>query len=152
MSNMPFGFGVGGDPNQPFDMASLGEALQQFGQMLSQAPTNSGPVAWNVVQDVARKALQTTGDPVVADAELRSVIASIELANHWLDEACTFPEVTVAPQAWSRAQWLEATLPVWTRIVEPVAKQMQGAMPLDQLPMEVPEEMKTMLAPMMGMM
>lgn len=152
MSNQPFGFGVGGDPNQPFDMASLGEALQQFGQMLSQAPTNSGPVAWNVVQDVARKALQTTGDPVVADAELRTVVASIELANHWLDEACTFPEITVAPQAWSRAQWLEATLPVWMRIVEPIAKQMQGAMPLDQLPMEVPEEMKAMLAPMMGMM
>jgi len=152
MSNQPFGFGIGGDPQQPFDMASLGEALQQFGQMLSQAPTNSGPVAWNVVQDVARKALQTTGDPVVADAELRSVVTAIELANHWLDEACSFPEVTVAPQAWSRAQWLEATLPVWTRIVEPVAKQMQGAMPLDSLPMDVPEEMKAMLAPMMGMM
>jgi len=145
-SNMPFGFGMN-DPEQPFDMAALGEALQQFGQMLSQAPTDSGPVAWNVVQDVARKALQSTGDPVVADAELRAVIAAVEIAHHWLDDACTFPEITVAAQAWSRAQWLEATLPVWTRIVEPVAKQMQSA-----IPMEVPEEMQAMIAPMMGMM
>lgn len=145
-SNMPFGFGMN-DPERPFDMAALGEALQQFGQMLSQAPTDSGPVAWNVVQDVARKALQSTGDPVVADAELRGVIAAVEIANHWLDDACTFPEITVASQAWSRAQWLEATLPVWTRIVEPVAQQMQGA-----IPMEVPEEMQAMIAPMMGMM
>ena len=145
-SNMPFGFGMN-DPELPFDMAALGEALQQFGQMLSQAPTDSGPVAWNVVQDVARKALQSTGDPVVADAELRGVIAAVEIANHWLDDACTFPEITVASQAWSRAQWLEATLPVWTRIVEPVAKQMQSA-----IPMEVPEEMQAMIAPMMGMM
>jgi putative hydrolase len=145
-SNMPFGFGMN-DPEQPFDMAALGEALQQFGQMLSQAPADSGPVAWNVVQDVGRKALQSTGDPVVADAELRAVIAAVEIANHWLDDACTFPEITVAAQAWSRAQWLEATLPVWTRIVEPVAQQMQGA-----IPMEVPEEMQAMIAPMMGMM
>lgn len=143
---MPFGFGMN-DPEQPFDMAALGEALQQFGQMLSQAPTDSGPVAWNVVQDVARKALQSTGDPVVADAELRAVVAAVEIANHWLDDACTFPEITVTAQAWSRAQWLEATLPVWTRIVEPVAKQMQSA-----IPMEVPEEMQSMIAPMMGMM
>lgn len=145
-SNMPFGFGMN-DPEQPFDMAALGEALQQFGQMLSQAPADSGPVAWNVVQDVGRKALQSTGDPVVADAELRAVMAAVEIANHWLDDACTFPEITVAAQAWSRAQWLEATLPVWTRIVEPVAQQMQGA-----IPMEVPEEMQAMIAPMMGMM
>jgi len=145
-SNMPFGFGMN-DPEQPFDMAALGEAMQQFGQMLSQAPTDSGPVAWNVVQDVARKALQSTGDPVVADAELRAVIAAVEIANHWLDEACTFPEITVAAQAWSRAQWLEATIPVWTRIVEPVAKQLQNAIPI-----EVPEEMQAMIAPMMGMM
>ena len=143
---MPFGFGMN-DPEQPFDMAALGEALQQFGQMLSQAPTDSGPVAWNVVQDVARKALQSTGDPVVADAQLRAVIAAVEIANHWLDDACTFPEITVTAQAWSRAQWLEATLPVWTRIVEPVAQQMQSA-----IPMEVPEEMQAMIAPMMGMM
>ena len=145
-SNMPFGFGMN-DPEQPFDMAALGEALQQFGQMLSQAPTDSGPVAWNIVQDVARKALQSTGDPVVADAQLRAVIAAVEIANHWLDDACTFPEITVTAQAWSRAQWLEATLPVWTRIVEPVAQQMQSA-----IPMEVPEEMQAMIAPMMGMM
>ncbi|MTB28739.1 MAG: hydrolase, partial [Actinobacteria bacterium] len=145
-SNMPFGFGMN-DPEQPFDIAALGEALQQFGQMLSQAPTDSGPVAWNIVQDVARKALQSTGDPVVADAQLRAVIAAVEIANHWLDDACTFPEITVTAQAWSRAQWLEATLPVWTRIVEPVAQQMQSA-----IPMEVPEEMQAMIAPMMGMM
>ena len=143
---MPFGFGMN-DPEQPFDIAALGEALQQFGQMLSQAPTDSGPVAWNIVQDVARKALQSTGDPVVADAQLRAVIAAVEIANHWLDDACTFPEITVTAQAWSRAQWLEATLPVWTRIVEPVAQQMQSA-----IPMEVPEEMQAMIAPMMGMM
>ena len=143
---MPFGFGMN-DPEQPFDMAALGEAMQQFGQMLSQAPTDSGPVAWNVVQDVARKALQSTGDPVVADAELRAVIAAVEIANHWLDEACTFPEITISAQAWSRAQWLEATIPVWTRIVEPVAKQLQNAIPI-----EGPEEMQAMIAPMMGMM
>ncbi|MFA7323256.1 MAG: zinc-dependent metalloprotease [Candidatus Nanopelagicales bacterium] len=145
-SNMPFGFGVG-DSDQPFDMQALGQALQQFGQMLSNAPADSGPVAWPMVQEVARASLQSTGDPVVADAELRAVVAAVQLANHWLDEACTFPELTVAPQAWSRAQWFESTLPVWKRIVEPIALQMQGAVPTG-----LPEEMSSMLGPMMGMM
>ncbi|MDD2859056.1 MAG: zinc-dependent metalloprotease [Candidatus Nanopelagicales bacterium] len=145
-SNLPFGFGVG-DPDQPFDMQALGQAMQQFGQMLSQAPADSGPVAWPLVQQIARQSLQTTGDPVVADAELRAVVAAVELADHWLDEACTFPAITVAPQAWSRSQWFETTLPVWQRIVEPIATQMQGA-----LPASLPEEMTSMLGPMMGMM
>lgn len=144
-SNLPFGFGVG-DPNQPIDMQALGAAFQQFGQMLSSAPTDAGPVAWSVVEDVARKSLQTTGDPVVADAELRSITAAVQLANHWLDEACTFPECTVPAQAWSRAQWLEATMPVWRRVVEPIATQMQQA-----IPSNIPAELSSMLGPLMGM-
>lgn len=145
-SNLPFGFGMG-DPDQPFDMQALGQALQQFGQMLAQAPADAGPVAWNLVQQVARQSLQATGDPVVADAELRAVVAAVELADHWLDEACTFPAITVAPQAWSRSQWFETTLPVWQRIVAPIAVQMQSA-----LPANLPPEMSAMLGPMMGMM
>jgi len=144
-SDLPFGFGVG-DPGQPFDMQALGAAFQQFGQMLSSAPADAGPVAWNIVEDVARKALQTTGDPVVADAELRSITAAVQLANHWLDEACTFPECTVAAQGWSRAQWLEATMPVWRRVVEPIATQMQNAIPAN-----IPAELGSMLGPLMGM-
>ncbi|MDP2013328.1 MAG: zinc-dependent metalloprotease [Actinomycetota bacterium] len=144
-SDLPFGFGTG-DPSQPFDMQALGAAFQQFGQMLSSAPADSGPVAWTIVEDVARKALQTTGDPVVAEAELRSIAAAVQLANHWLDEACTFPECTVAAQAWSRAQWLESTMPVWRRVVEPIATQMQNAIPAN-----IPAELSSMLGPLLGM-
>ncbi len=144
-SDLPFGFGTG-DSSQPFDMQALGAAFQQFGQMLSSAPADSGPVAWNIVEDVARKALQTTGDPVVADAELRSITAAVQLANHWLDEACTFPECTVPAQGWSRAQWLESTMPVWRRVVEPIAAQMQNAIPAN-----IPEELSSMLGPLLGM-
>ncbi len=144
-SDLPFGFGMG-EPGQPIDMQALGAAFQQFGQMLSNAPTDSGPVAWAIVEDVARKALQSTGDPVVADAELRSITAAVELANHWLDEACTFPECTVAAQTWSRAQWLESTMPVWRRVVEPIAAQMQNAIPAN-----IPAELSSMLGPLLGM-
>ena len=144
-SDLPFGFGVG-DSGQPFDMQALGAAFQQFGQMLSSAPAESGPVAWSIVEDVARKALQTTGDPVAADAELRSITAAVQLANHWLDEACTFPELTVVTQAWSRSQWLESTMPVWRRVVEPIATQMQNAIPAN-----IPAELGSMLGPLLGM-
>lgn len=143
--DLPFGFGVG-DSGQPFDMQALGQVFQQFGQMLSSAPAEAGPVAWGIVEDVARKSLQTTGDPVVADAELRSITDAVVLANHWLDEACGFPECAAPPQAWSRAQWLESTMPVWRRVVEPIATQMQNA-----IPENIPEEMSGMLGPLLGM-
>ena len=70
----------------------------------------------------------------------------MQLANHWLDEACTFPECTVAAQGWSRAQWLESTMPVWRRVVEPIATQMQNAIPAN-----IPPELSSMLGPLLGM-
>ena len=189
--SIPFGFGIGGpgDPNgpgggqpggQPFDMANLGAALQQLGAMLqSSGGENAGPVNWTMVRDVARQALVAApgGDPSVPDAAARAVSESIRLADVWLDEATTFPATLGAPGAWSRSEWLEQTLPMWQRYVQPIAEhmaQMVGSMAPDaeqlaglspedlaaQLPEElralmpggIPPEMLQMLQPMLGLM
>ncbi|MGI9135866.1 MAG: zinc-dependent metalloprotease [Candidatus Nanopelagicales bacterium] len=183
--NLPFGFGLGGDDStggnpfggagNPFDMNSLGAALQNLGQMLQQGGTgDSGPVNWPMVTDVARKAIGT--DPSIGDSERRAVIDSVRLADVWLDQATTFPATVAEPRAWSRAEWLEGTIPAWRRIVEPIATSMSNVMssqlsgtdlsnlsPEDleaalpeqmrgMFPGGVPAEMMQMLAPMMGMM
>jgi putative hydrolase len=188
--NLPFGFGLGGGDEggggnpfgpgfgaaggNPFDMNSLGAALQNLGQMLQQGGSgDSGPVNWPMVTDVARKAIGA--DPSIGDSEHRAVIDSVRLADVWLDQATTFPASTAEPRAWSRAEWLEGTIPAWRRIVEPIAismsnvmsSQMSGAdlanmSPEDleaalpeqmrgMFPGGIPAEMMQMLAPMMGM-
>jgi putative hydrolase len=173
--SMPFGFGAPGDPDDPrsnpaFDMSSLGAALQQLGAML-QAGEAAGdqPVNWDLVTDVARKALVAAGDPSVADAQRRAVVEAVRLADVWLDAVVTFPATGPQAEAWSRSEWLAATLPTWRTIITPIAEHMQAAvapgpgMDLEtlsdglpeqmkaMLPDGIPPEMAQMLAPMMGM-
>jgi len=49
--------------------------------------------------------------------------------------------------AWSRAEWVEATLPVWKELVDPVAERVGAAMGG-----VLPEEMQAMAGPLLGMM
>lgn len=163
--DQPFGFGTGEgggfDPSK-LDMGQLGEALQQFGRMLSQGtgPGDDGPVNWTLAHDTARAAVSGAGDPVVGDAERRATEAAIALAQHWLDSATGFP-ATAGALAWSRSEWIEATLPAWRRVIEPVAGHVQDAtsslLPgpgqgedVPALPEGLPPEMAAMLGPMMG--
>jgi putative hydrolase len=155
-------------------MASLGAALQQLGAMMQsgQSSGDQGPVNWAMVTDVARKKLAADGDPSVNDAQRRAVLDAIRLADVWLDPAVTFPATTTVPLAWSRSEWLETTLPVWRRVIEPIAEQMQSvvgqvapgadidlASLSENLPEQfrgmfpdgIPPEMAQMIGPMLGM-
>jgi putative hydrolase len=169
----PFGFGGQGG----FDMNSLGAALQQLGAMIQAGQTGpdaGGPVNWAMVTDVARKALVQAGDPSVSEADRRAVAEAVQLADVWLDPAVTFPATAAATEAWSRSEWLEATLPVWRQVIQPIAEHMQqvvgqsmpgsGELDLatmndnlpeqlrDMFPGGLPPEMAQMMAPMLGML
>jgi putative hydrolase len=65
----------------------------------------------------------------------------------WLDPVTTLPSGVSSTEAWSRRRWLEATRPTWTELVEPVAGRVSDAMGE-----ALPEQMRTMAAPLMGMM
>jgi putative hydrolase len=45
----------------------------------------------------------------------------MRLAELWLDAATALPAGATSASAWSRAEWVEATLPAWKAIVDPVA-------------------------------
>ncbi len=175
MSNLPFGFTPNdpddqGKPQNPFDMGDLGSALSQLGAMLQGMSNNpdTGAVNWSTATDVARKAIATAGDPVVADAQRRAVEEAVRLADLWLDPATEFPSTGAAARAWSRSQWLEGTMPAWQEIITPIAEQVQASMtsmmpkPEDlagglpeelraMLPADMPVDLTAMLGPMMGM-
>ena len=76
--------------------------------------------------DAARKAIVGVGDPSVTDGERSATETAVDLAEVWLDGACQFPATGGRPAAWSRSEWLNATLPAWQSIINPVAERVQG--------------------------
>ncbi|MFJ5551943.1 zinc-dependent metalloprotease [Streptomyces sp. NPDC093225] len=155
----PFGFGGAGLPggaDNPFaamfgsmNPTDLGAAFQQLGQMLSY---EGGPVNWDMAKDIARQTVaQGTQDGVkdasVGAAERAAVEEAVRLADLWLDQATSLPSGAGSAVAWSRAEWVEATLPVWKELVDPVAERVGAAMGS-----VLPEEMQAMAGPLLGMM
>ncbi|MET7533148.1 zinc-dependent metalloprotease [Streptomyces goshikiensis] len=127
----------------------LGAAFQQIGQMLSY---EGGPVNWDMAKDIARQTVaQGTPDGVkdasVGLAERSAVEEAVRLADHWLDGVTSLPSGATTAVAWSRAEWVEATLPVWKELVDPVAERVGAAMGG-----VLPEEMQAMAGPLLGMM
>ncbi|MFP1626712.1 zinc-dependent metalloprotease [Streptomyces sp. 5K101] len=153
----PFGFGFGeGGGDNPFaamfgslNPNDLGAAFQQLGQMLSY---EGGPVNWDMAKQIARQTVsQGTPDGVkdasVGPVDRTAVEEAVRLADLWLDGATSLPSGASTAVAWSRAEWVEATLPAWQQLVDPVAERVGLAMG-DVLP----EEMQAMAGPLIGMM
>ena len=184
--NGPIGFGSGGSGSggsgeqNPFealfgalgggqggDMPDMNQLMQQLqgafamfggsGQMFSGAAPDGG-VNWDVSKDTARKTVASLGsDPTPHDAQRREVADAVALAETWLDEATEFPRAASMASAWSRAEWIEKTMPVWQKLIEPVATHiadaMEGALSFDSeehpgLPPQM-QGMEQMLRPML---
>ncbi|MEU9080854.1 zinc-dependent metalloprotease [Streptomyces sp. NPDC048357] len=153
---LPGGAGGPGGADNPFaamfgsmNPNDLGAAFQQLGQMLSY---EGGPVNWDMAKDIARQTVaQGTADGVkdtsVGIAEKSAVEEAVRLADHWLDGVTSLPSGATTSVAWSRAEWVEATLPVWKELVDPVAERVGAAMGS-----VLPEEMQAMAGPLLGMM
>ncbi|MEW2611409.1 zinc-dependent metalloprotease [Streptomyces sp. NPDC047880] len=127
----------------------LGAAFQQLGQMLSY---EGGPVNWDMAKQIARQTVSQgspdgTKDASVGPADRKGVEEAVRLADLWLDDATSLPSGAASAVAWSRAEWVEATLPAWKELVDPVAERVGTAMG-DVLP----EEMQAMAGPLIGMM
>ncbi|MFI7272551.1 zinc-dependent metalloprotease [Streptomyces sp. NPDC049879] len=127
----------------------LGAAFQQLGQMLSY---EGGPVNWDLARSVARQTVAQgapdgSKDRSVAASERAQVDEALRLADLWLDGVTSLPSGAGTAVAWSRAEWVEATLPVWRELVDPVAERVGAAM--GQV---LPEEMQAMAGPLLGMM
>lgn len=152
----PFGFGPGAGGDNPFaamfgsmNPNDLGAAFQQLGQMLSY---EGGPVNWDMAKQIARQTVSQgtadgTKDASVGPSERTAVDEALRLADLWLDDVTSMPSGSVSTVAWSRAEWVEASLPAWQQLVDPVAERVGLAMG-DVLP----EEMQAMAGPLIGMM
>src|SRR5580698_6274415 len=150
MADPPFGFGLpggsgssggrggsggsgggpgdnpGGNPLGPLgDPQQFADALRQFADLMA---WQGGPVNWDLAKNVARQTVAAEGDPSVLDADRKKVVEAIQLADLWLNEVTSFPSGVRTAQAWSRSEWVEATLPVWSQLCDPIADKAVDAM------------------------
>src|SRR4051794_1227685 len=135
-------------PGFPKDAAGLQAALAQVQQMFAGA--GDGPVNWEAAHDIARAVAAGGGDPAVSEAEQRQVAEALRTADLWLDRATDLPSATARSAAWSRAEWVEKTLPTWKGIVEPIASSVADAMS-SAMASQAPEEMRPMIGGAMPM-
>jgi len=151
MADPPFGFGLPGGPGQgsggsgdsgssggpPSEGGPLGplgplgdpqqfaDALRQFADLMS---WQGGPVNWDLAKNVARHTVAAEGDPSVLDTDRNKIVEAVRLADLWLDEVTSFASGVRLVEAWSRSEWVEATLPVWSKLCDPIAEKAVEAM------------------------
>ncbi len=136
-----------GDPQQ------FAEALRQFADLMS---WQGGPVNWDLAKNIARQTVASKGDASVLDVDRDKVVNALRLADLWLEEATEFPSGIRKTEAWSRAEWVEATLPVWSKLCDPIAgravEAMSGLLSADPAEMaaDLPPEMSAMLGGLGG--
>ncbi len=116
-----------------------------FQQLQSLMQPYDGPLNWNAAGDIARQHAAQEPDPSPGQRDQDRVADAVRLADHWLDATTEFPSGVSTTAAWSRAEWLVETQPVWKVLVEPVA-----ARSVTSLSSGLPEEMKNAAGPFVG--
>jgi putative hydrolase len=108
---------MGIDKMDPAMMAIIGSQLKS---MLSGEAVE--PFNVELATDVARKTVAAQGDSVVGEVARRQIEEAVEVANLWIDAVTDMPAPAGAVHAWSRAEWVDQTMPMWRELVEPVAE------------------------------
>jgi len=138
--------GFGGLPGAPGgipdDLAGKVPLFAALQQLLS---AQSGPVNWDLARQMAVSAL-AGGHRAPSPIERSQVAEAVRLADLWLDPATPLPSGVTSAEAWSRVDWVERTLPVWSALMDPVASRVAGAMSG-----MVPEEAAAQAGQLLGM-
>lgn len=112
-----------GLPQDPGAMAGM---LAHLRRLLD--ASGSGPVNWELARDIARQTAHSGGDPAVTAGQASQVSAALSAADLWLDAATDLAPAHARYLAWSRAEWVERTLPTWRRLAEPIAASVANAL------------------------
>jgi putative hydrolase len=107
---------MGIDNMDPATMAMVGAQLKSLFTGGAAEPFNV-----ELATDVARKSVAAGGDSTVGAAACREIEQAVEVANLWVDAVTDLPAPTGQVHAWSRAEWVDQTMPMWRQLVEPVA-------------------------------
>lgn len=163
-SDSSFGFGTsgneperrepsGGHPGSSDGPEDLMGKIPLFAELQKLFSYSGGPVNWDLARQGAIGAVAGGHRPVTQD-ERQAVRAALQLADLWLGEVTELPSGITTATAWSRVDWIEKTLPVWSNLCDPVAAQIASAM-TSAIPAEAAQaagQMGGMLQALGGMM
>ncbi|WP_062076798.1 zinc-dependent metalloprotease [Demequina globuliformis] len=99
--------------------AMMDHVLGQIRSLVNQSQGED--VNWTLAHDVARGVAAQGGDPTVTESVAVKHRNAISRAQLWLDAATDFNPTGREPKVWSRAEWIEGTLPTWQVLTGPVA-------------------------------
>lgn len=138
----------------PFEalFGQLAGGGMDLGQMMAQMQRlfepHEGTVNYRLAGDIARHTVAAQGaDPSPHAGQAGAVQDAARLAEMWLDRATGLPAGATSAAAWSRAEWIEHTLPSWQVMIEPIAEHAVSSMG-DALPAEA----RAMAGPLVGML
>ncbi|MDN4480987.1 zinc-dependent metalloprotease [Demequina muriae] len=106
--------------------AMLDHVLGQIRSLVAQSQGED--VNWQLAHDVARGVAAQGGDPTVTAHVASEHRAAVSRAELWLDAATDFDPSGREPRVWSRAEWIEATMPTWRVLAGPVATSVSKAL------------------------
>ncbi|KAA9086698.1 zinc-dependent metalloprotease [Microbacterium radiodurans] len=103
-----------------------------------------GGIDWGATRTQALHLANKDGHGI-SSGDRQDFSEAFALATLWLSEATAISDLTTAPRALTRGAWVEATLPVWQEMAEPVATSIADALTA-ALESQAPEEMQGMIA------
>ncbi|HEV7194251.1 MAG TPA: zinc-dependent metalloprotease [Jatrophihabitantaceae bacterium] len=137
-SNLPFGFGAddGNPSGRGGGSDDLSGAMPLFAELQKLMSWSGGPVNWDLARQIAVSTLGGAQEPV-SPGDRAGVAEAIRLADLWLDPVTDLPSGVTTIESWTRLEWIEKSLPVWSALCDPVAARvvsaMSNAIPAEQL-------------------
>ena len=118
------GFQVsGGDFSEIF--SQIVSSFEEVAQSASAKPETN----WEAMKTSVRHAVASSGpDPSIDYETQRAFGESERLAEQWLDEVTDLSAPSSPARALSRAEWVEATMPAWQKIVSPIINALADAL------------------------
>ena len=114
--------------------------MQTVMRHLQDAFAGDGSISWDLTR---RQALHIANQDglAITQGQRADLDQAFALANLWLSEATTISELAKPPQPITRGGWVDATLPVWQELAEPVASSIADALTA-ALRDQAPEDMQ----------
>jgi putative hydrolase len=123
------------------DPAMMQTLMQQLQGAFAQG--GEGGISWDLAKRQALHIANQDGLGVTT-GQRTDLDQAFALATLWLSEATTISELANPPQAMTRGGWVEATLPFWQELAEPVATSIADALTA-ALREQAPEDMQELV-------
>ena len=115
---------MGVDPNALAGAKSFLESMQSAGKSGEQSLITASSL-----REIAKNIITANGDLPIGTIDQEKLSQSLMIANTWLDSEILFPASALPNQsAWSKRDWLDATVSSWQLLFEPLALGMADAL------------------------